>query len=137
MYFLIFNIRFCCSHHCCPFQCVMVPFQCVMVPFQSQKRSSTIKHVVSLYFLGDAMGGYRGQTFSAKDKDVPSANDLCFPFGYSHSSLNCDNLHTTKHLYASLHNWNSMHRRLYFLLKMFVLCVLPLHLLKNIMTQRA
>ena len=60
-----------------------------------------------------------------------------FLSGTAHSSLNCDNLHTTKHLYTSLHNSNSMRRRFYLLLKMFVLCVLTLHLLKNIMTQRA
>ena len=32
---------------------------------------------MSLYILGDAMGGHRGQTFSAKDKDVDASSSNC------------------------------------------------------------
>jgi hypothetical protein len=53
-----------------------------------------------------------------------------FLSGTGHSSLHCDKLHTTNHPYANLHNWNSLYRRPYLLLKIFVHCELTLNLLK-------
>ena len=67
---------------------------------------------------------------SKKTSRLHPQTTYVFLSGTGHSSVNFDKLHTTKHFYTSLHNWNSMRRRRYLLLNLFVLCVLPLYLQK-------